>query len=57
MEKSKLKGNSTKYAQEYFTEKHSNPIKFIVHLLIGFGSDSLFSFGNKKNKHLVLLHG
>ena len=32
-------------------ENHSNnPIKLIVHLQISFGSDFLFSFGDKKNK-------
>ena len=37
-------------------ETHSNnPIKLIVHLLIGFNSDFLFSFGDKKNKQWVFL--
>lgn len=39
-------------------ENHSNdPIKLIVHLLISFGSDFLFSFGDNKNKQLVFLRG
>ena len=37
-------------------ENHSNnPIKLIAHLLIGFSSDFLFSFGDKKNKQWVFL--
>ena len=39
-------------------ENHSkNPIKLIVHQLIGFGSDLLFSLSDKKNKQLVFLRG
>ena len=37
-------------------ENHSNdPIKLIVHLPISFGSDFLFSLGDKKTKQLVFL--
>ena len=35
----------------------NNPIKLKVHLLISFDSKFLFSFGDKKNKQLVFLHG
>ena len=39
-------------------ENHSNNlVKLIVHLLISFGSDFLFSFGDKKNKKLIFLRG
>ena len=37
-------------------ENHSNNlIKLILHLLMSFGSDFLFSFGDKKKKRLVFL--
>ena len=39
-------------------ENHSNNlIKLILHLLMSFGSDFLFSFGDKKKKRLVFLLG
>ena len=42
MKTNKLEGNSTKYAEVYFT--HSLE-PFIVPLVITFGGDFLFSFG------------
>ena len=46
-----------KYISQVHENHFNNSIKLIVHLLISFGSDFLFSFGEKKNKQLVFLRG
>ena len=44
-----------KYISQVHENHSNNPIKLIVHLPISFGSDFLFSFGDKKTKRLVFL--
>ena len=44
-----------KYISQVHENHSKNPIKLIVHLPISFGSDFLFSFGDKKTKQLVFL--
>ena len=46
-----------KYISQVHENHSNNPIKLIVHLLISFGDNFLFSFGDKKNKPLVFLGG
>ena len=42
--------NVLKYILQVHENHSNNPIKLIVHLLISFSGDFLFSFGDKKRK-------
>ena len=40
-----LEGNSTKYAEVYFNGSWEPLLQLVIHLLLSFGGDFLFSFG------------